>query len=146
MTHAPVAPRSISYVNRTFDFNRRPRTNPTLNRTPVRIANPTQHLLRNQTHTMNAVATPNWFGWSTSKTVNLNEIMHSFLLISDCGHTFTGMRGILSSPNYPSNYGNDADCGFLIQGGSGQVVSLTFGDFELEQHTGCDYDSLDVRS
>ncbi|XP_011674329.1 uncharacterized protein LOC586545 [Strongylocentrotus purpuratus] len=62
----------------------------------------------------------------------------------DCGHTFTAMNGILSSPNYPSNYGNNEDCGFLIQGGSGQVVSLTFGDFELEQHTGCDYDSVDI--
>eukprot|EP00057_Strongylocentrotus_purpuratus_P007249 XP_011661723.1 PREDICTED: deleted in malignant brain tumors 1 protein [Strongylocentrotus purpuratus] len=64
----------------------------------------------------------------------------------DCGHTFTAINGILSSPNYPSNYGNHEDCGFLIQGASGQVVSLTFEDIELEQHTSCGYDSVDVSS
>ncbi|XP_054752694.1 extracellular serine proteinase-like [Lytechinus pictus] len=62
----------------------------------------------------------------------------------DCGHTFTGKNGLFSSPNYPSNYGNNEDCGFLIQGEVGEVVSLAFDDFELEQHTTCGYDSVDV--
>jgi len=62
----------------------------------------------------------------------------------DCGHTFTTKLGIITSPNYPSNYGNSEDCGFMIQGEAGEIVTLVFEDFDLEQHTSCGYDSVDI--
>ena len=53
---------------------------------------------------------------------------------------------MMTSPNYPDNYDNSVDCSFLIQGMLGETVTLTFDDFDLESHTSCAYDALEVGS
>ena len=40
--------------------------------------------------------------------------------------------GNISSPNYPSNYPNFADCRWIIQAEEGKVVILTILDFDTE--------------
>ena len=40
--------------------------------------------------------------------------------------------GHISSPGYPNEYPNDADCSWLLQTKSDDVVQLTIMDFDLE--------------
>ncbi|XP_054753630.2 extracellular serine proteinase-like [Lytechinus pictus] len=61
-----------------------------------------------------------------------------------CGHTFTSDGGFIFSPNYPHEYGDNHDCTFIIEGAVDKMVTITFDDFEVEQHTGCDFDSLKI--
>ena len=45
--------------------------------------------------------------------------------------------GVLTSPNYPSNYDSDDDCGWLLEVDTNHVVQLTFEDFDVEPHSNC---------
>ena len=44
---------------------------------------------------------------------------------------------MLTSPNYPSNYDSDDDCGWLLEVDTNHVVQLTFEDFDVEPHSNC---------
>ncbi|XP_078600360.1 uncharacterized protein LOC144875315 [Branchiostoma floridae x Branchiostoma japonicum] len=55
-----------------------------------------------------------------------------------CGGVLTvPPGGIVTSPNYPSNYGNDETCEWTITVAEGSMVLLTFDNFHLED--GYDY-------
>uniref|UniRef100_H2ZK52 CUB domain-containing protein n=1 Tax=Ciona savignyi TaxID=51511 RepID=H2ZK52_CIOSA len=54
--------------------------------------------------------------------------------------------GDIRSPNYPSNYPNNADCRYRINAGSStRTITLTFSAFNLESHSYCKYDFVDIR-
>ena len=55
---------------------------------------------------------------------------------------FQGISGLFTSPNYPRNYPNDAECTWTILGGHGKVITVSFLDFYLQYDLSCDYDSL----
>ncbi|XP_032808661.2 CUB and sushi domain-containing protein 3-like isoform X1 [Petromyzon marinus] len=57
-----------------------------------------------------------------------------------CGRTLRENSGVISSPNYPSEYGNDADCTWIVLAEQGDTISLVFNDFQLEER----FDSLEV--
>ena len=40
--------------------------------------------------------------------------------------------GTIQSPNYPSDYPNDADCNWVVEVGGGVVVELTIVTFDVE--------------
>lgn len=63
-----------------------------------------------------------------------------------CEHAaLSGESGALSSPNYPSNYGNSLDCETVITGTEGYTVLVTIADMEIETaNNGC-WDNLVVR-
>ncbi|XP_019619754.1 PREDICTED: seizure 6-like protein [Branchiostoma belcheri] len=66
-----------------------------------------------------------------------------FLLpgVSGCGGNLTAPTGgPVTSPNYPSNYGNNQDCEWLINVPAGSLIRLTFDSFDLEE----DYDFLRI--
>ena len=51
----------------------------------------------------------------------------------------------ISSPSYPDAYPNSADCSTTIYAAGGQVVELSFNQFDLEYDSGCDdYDWIEV--
>ena len=52
---------------------------------------------------------------------------------------------IITSPNYPNNYDNNDRCSTVIRFAQGQRVSMEFLDFNLEPHSSCAYDWLEVR-
>ena len=52
---------------------------------------------------------------------------------SQCGDYMCDTSGVISSPNYPSNYYNFGHCIWLIQAPSGHVVSLNISHLSLEQ-------------
>ncbi|KAM3850464.1 CUB domain-containing protein 2-like [Diretmus argenteus] len=57
-----------------------------------------------------------------------------------CGGVLTGLSGVISSPGYPQEYSNNADCSWTIHVSNSTVVSLVFLDFQLENNEGCNFD------
>ncbi|KAL0604869.1 CUB and sushi domain-containing protein 2 [Plecturocebus cupreus] len=57
-----------------------------------------------------------------------------------CGGTLRGQSGIISSPYFPSEYHNNADCTWTILAELGDTIALVFIDFQLEDG----YDFLEV--
>ncbi|XP_066263229.1 CUB and sushi domain-containing protein 1-like [Branchiostoma lanceolatum] len=51
---------------------------------------------------------------------------------SACGGTLTASEGTVTSPNYPSDYGNNEYCEWTIAAPEGSTVRLTFDSFNLE--------------
>ncbi|XP_041824165.1 cubilin [Melanotaenia boesemani] len=62
-----------------------------------------------------------------------------------CGGTFTDSEGIIISPNWPNNYAHNRQCIYLISLPSGGKVSLNFTHMDLESHSGCSFDYVEVR-
>uniref|UniRef100_A0A8C9SDT7 CUB domain containing protein 2 n=1 Tax=Scleropages formosus TaxID=113540 RepID=A0A8C9SDT7_SCLFO len=67
------------------------------------------------------------------------EKLHAFLGYM-CGGVLTGLSGIISSPGYPTEYSNNADCSWAIHVSNLTVVTLVFLDFQLENNEGCNFD------
>ncbi|KAM9844994.1 CUB domain-containing protein 2 [Aulostomus maculatus] len=57
-----------------------------------------------------------------------------------CGGVLTGLSGVISSPGYPHEYSNNADCTWSIHASNTSVVTLVFLDFQLENNEGCNFD------
>ncbi|XP_034056770.1 CUB and sushi domain-containing protein 3-like isoform X4 [Gymnodraco acuticeps] len=57
-----------------------------------------------------------------------------------CGGTVRGGSGVVTSPGYPGNYGNQADCTWILLAEPGDTISLIFTDFQTEEK----YDYLEV--
>ncbi|EPY81811.1 CUB and Sushi multiple domains 2-like protein [Camelus ferus] len=57
-----------------------------------------------------------------------------------CGGTLRGQSGIISSPHFPAEYHNNADCTWTILAELGDTIALVFIDFQLEDG----YDFLEV--
>ncbi|XP_048462936.1 cubilin [Rhincodon typus] len=61
-----------------------------------------------------------------------------------CGGNFTAPNGEIHSPNYPSPYGSNVDCSWVITVDYHHRVLLDFADFDLEHHQSCDSDYVAV--
>ncbi|TDH05923.1 hypothetical protein EPR50_G00127460 [Perca flavescens] len=57
-----------------------------------------------------------------------------------CGGVLTGLSGVISSPGFPQEYSNNADCSWAIHVSNTSVVTLVFLDFQLENNEGCNFD------
>ncbi|MBN3320802.1 CSMD1 protein, partial [Atractosteus spatula] len=57
-----------------------------------------------------------------------------------CGGTFRGTSGMISSPHFPSEYENNADCTWSILAEPGDTIALVFTEFQLEDR----YDFLEI--
>uniref|UniRef100_A0A4W6D789 CUB and Sushi multiple domains 2 n=1 Tax=Lates calcarifer TaxID=8187 RepID=A0A4W6D789_LATCA len=57
-----------------------------------------------------------------------------------CGGTLRGQSGVITTPNYPAEYNNNADCTWTVLAEPGDTIALVFSDFQLED----DYDLLEV--
>lgn len=49
-----------------------------------------------------------------------------------CFFNFTAPSGIILSPNYPEEYGNNMNCVWLIIAEAGSRIHLIFSDFDVE--------------
>ena len=83
--------------------------------------------------------------------------------VGACGGTFTSPHGLLTSPNYPDVYPNDADCIYIVSLTNGIGINITVVDMDIEyesenyddyydsndyhQYGGvtCKYDYLEIR-
>lgn len=72
-----------------------------------------------------------------------------FLIVSVCRGTpavITAPSGTIKSPNYPSNYGNRANCIWKLNVPEGFRIQLTFNSFMVESNSRCKYDSVEIRN
>ena len=63
-----------------------------------------------------------------------------------CGGELTASSGTIVSPNYPLNYGHNAECYWTVSVARGSRIKVTFNAFETESHEHCNYDYVEVRS
>ena len=54
------------------------------------------------------------------------------------------ISGEIQSPNYPENYDNDKHVNFTLEVAFGSIIELSFTDFDIEPHTNCSYDYVQV--
>ena len=62
-----------------------------------------------------------------------------------CGGSFRTPNGILTSPSYPLNYPNNAECKYIISQPTGSVILLKFLSMDIEYDSTCDDDFLEIR-
>lgn len=56
----------------------------------------------------------------------------------------TGLSGLITSPDYPENYPNNAECLWVIQATSDSVIKLVFVDFQMENSEQCNFDYVAI--
>ncbi|XP_052248294.1 multiple epidermal growth factor-like domains protein 10 isoform X5 [Dreissena polymorpha] len=59
-----------------------------------------------------------------------------------CGGVLTDPFGVITSPNYPSNYNRNVQCTWVINASEGYQINVNFTDFALEDSSECNYDFL----
>lgn len=64
---------------------------------------------------------------------------------SECGGVINGENGEISSPGFPKKYPLNKECTWIILAPKGKTIKLLFQEFELEKHSNCRYDYLEVR-
>jgi len=60
------------------------------------------------------------------------------------GGIISGDSGSLTSPNYPADYPDEADCIWSIHTTAGTVILLRFDAFDVEYEPFCEYDAVEV--
>ena len=73
----------------------------------------------------------------------LFRICHKFIfnIANTCSSTAGGQ---IETPNYPSNYNNNADITFPLEVATGYFIKLTFHTFDIEAHSRCGFDYVQV--
>ena len=56
----------------------------------------------------------------------------------------SNVGGTVSSKNYPGNYDNYYDEEWTLEGPDGHIIQLTFESFDIEDHSSCGYDWVEV--
>lgn len=55
-----------------------------------------------------------------------------------------GVTGDIISPNYPEPYMHRAECKWTIAVAAGNLIRLLIVDLQLEEHTKCRYDYIEI--
>lgn len=66
-----------------------------------------------------------------------------------CSNKLKGFRGVIESPNFPSDYPKDQNCVWDIYVSQGNKINITFSHFALErsmtlENKSCAFDYLEV--
>jgi cubilin len=61
-----------------------------------------------------------------------------------CGGIYTADNGTISSPNYPNPYAGERTCEYDISAPQGKVIVLTVLDLDIEKHSVCEFDNLQI--
>ncbi|CAN7938348.1 unnamed protein product, partial [Ixodes hexagonus] len=65
--------------------------------------------------------------------------------LSDCGATITSLAGSFASPDFPDSYPHSRDCVWTLSAASGNMMSLTFSAWDLEESEFCNKDYVEIR-
>ena len=73
--------------------------------------------------------------------------MFRFYRIGECGGIFTTPKGVLTSPLYPNNYPDNADCVYTISLSKENYIVLNFQSMDIhnEDYSYCSSDYLEIR-
>lgn len=72
------------------------------------------------------------------------ELPWHIFYCSGCGADLSGPTGTFLSPNYPSTYNRNAECYWVITVSQGSSVVLNIFDLDVESHSQCRYDYVQV--
>ena len=77
-----------------------------------------------------------------------NVLLFSYLKASACPNMaiLTGTSGIITSPCFPENYGNNHNCSWKIMASTGNTVKLVIQDMDIEKETNCRYDYIQIQN
>ncbi|XP_020662303.3 cubilin [Pogona vitticeps] len=64
--------------------------------------------------------------------------------VNGCGGELYGTSGSFHSPGYPNNYPNNKECHWYIHTAPGSSIQLTIVEFDVEYHSNCNYDVLEI--
>ncbi|XP_076628821.1 cubilin [Colletes latitarsis] len=87
--------------------------------------------------------------FETDSSVTRQGFVASYFFIDGskvCGGHFIRLNGVIKSPNYPESYSNKRECTWVIEAPNRQKVILNVEDFELESHSTCIFDYLEIRN
>ncbi|EFN89302.1 Cubilin, partial [Harpegnathos saltator] len=63
-----------------------------------------------------------------------------------CGGHYMKSTGVIRSPGYPDDYENRKECVWTIEAQARHRIILTVNHFELEDHSSCIFDYLEIRN
>ncbi|XP_030055456.1 cubilin isoform X1 [Microcaecilia unicolor] len=64
---------------------------------------------------------------------------------SGCGGNYTDSMGVVVSPNWPNLHTSNKQCVYIITQPTGEKIYLNFTHLELENHSGCSWNYIEVR-
>uniref|UniRef100_A0A3Q3W0B5 Cubilin n=1 Tax=Mola mola TaxID=94237 RepID=A0A3Q3W0B5_MOLML len=64
--------------------------------------------------------------------------------LEGCGDTLTSPSDTITSPGHPTNYPHGANCTWFISVSPGNLIRLSFDSFNLEYHSNCNFDYVEV--
>jgi len=76
----------------------------------------------------------------SDSSISLAGFIASWRRILRCGGNFTGVSGVITSPGYPDNYPNHANCYYNIKTTPGSAIRLSLRILGVESHSSCIYD------
>uniref|UniRef100_A0A8C0HE01 CUB domain containing protein 2 n=1 Tax=Chelonoidis abingdonii TaxID=106734 RepID=A0A8C0HE01_CHEAB len=74
----------------------------------------------------------------------ISNVLFSLGVKYVCGGVLTGLSGVITSPHYPENYPNNAECRWIIRAVPSSIIKLIFADFQMENNEGCNFDYVAV--
>ncbi|XP_070637127.1 scavenger receptor cysteine-rich domain-containing protein DMBT1 isoform X35 [Bos indicus] len=89
-------------------------------------------------------STPDWLSPTTTPTQTPGVNFSTPGSFSSCGGFLFSASGNFSSPSYPGYYPNNADCVWEIQVNPGYLINLGFDSLQLETHSSCSYDYVEI--
>ena len=75
---------------------------------------------------------------------NVPVTNYPFLPFSACGGHLTESSGTILSPGYPANYPHNQICSWVISIPSGNTITFLPSTIDIEQHSSCAFDYLEV--
>ncbi|XP_076766726.1 cubilin [Xylocopa sonorina] len=87
--------------------------------------------------------------FNSDSTVTHEGFAATYILINAtkiCGGHFVKPSGVIQSPNYPQRYPSRKECTWTIQAPNKRRIVLNVTHFELERHTNCFFDYLEIRN
>ncbi|MCJ8728547.1 hypothetical protein PDJAM_G00005700 [Pangasius djambal] len=86
-----------------------------------------------------------YIAFSTDASVSNHGFTAEYASVMEgCGDTLTAPTGNFTSPGHPTNYPHGANCSWHIAVAPGNIIRLSFTSFNLEYHTNCDFDYVEV--
>ncbi|XP_048237900.1 cubilin-like isoform X1 [Haliotis rufescens] len=64
---------------------------------------------------------------------------------STCNNRLTAFSGVIESPNFPNPYPHRRNCTWIIDTTLGNTINVSFSNFDIESHSSCNYDYLQIR-
>ncbi|XP_060075561.1 cubilin-like [Ylistrum balloti] len=99
-----------------------------------------------KTYMPGPIFSPSPYLWVRFKT-DTSIVDHGFSLnygFTDCGGILTQDNGVITSPNYPNLYNHSDSCAWIIQAPEGVRVNVQFTNFDIENHSSCVFDYLEI--